>query len=77
MATSKFKLVCKESNYTIKESGSLKSIFEHIMFYIDKPENYLVEEHSCNGVDAMSGDLLIKNYRTPEDVPVSLLDLNI
>lgn len=75
MGISKFKLVCIESNYPIKESGSLKSIFEHIQFYIDQPENYQVEEHCFNGVDAMRADFLIKNYKTPEDVPVSLLDI--
>ena len=45
MVISKFKLICKESNYPIKESSSLKSIFEHIQFYINKPENYQVEEY--------------------------------
>ena len=59
MAVSKFKLVCKESNYTIKESGSLKSIFEHIQFYIDKPENYLVEEYENDKcLDSYSAILL-------------------
>lgn len=72
MANSKFKLVCKESNYPIKESGSLKSIFEHIQFYIDKPENYLVEE---NEADACSAKFLIENFKNPEDVPLSILDI--
>lgn len=79
MAISKFKLVCKESNYPIKESGSLKSIFEHIQFYIDKPENYLVEENEGDEVvDTCSAKFLIEcfqSFKNPEDVPVSILDL--
>jgi hypothetical protein len=71
MAT--FKLVCKESNYTIKESDSLKSIFEHIQFYIDKPENYQIEEYHC--VDACSAKFLIEKFKNPEDVPLSILDI--
>ena len=76
MATSKkFKLVCKESNYTIKESDSLKSIFEHIQFYIDKPENYQIEEYHFNDVDACSAKFLIEKFKNPEDVPLSILDI--
>lgn len=76
MANSKFKLVCKESNYTIKESGSLKSLFEHIQFYIDKPENYLVEENEGGDVvDTCSAKFLIENFKNPEDVPLSILDI--
>ena len=63
MAISKFKLVCKESNYPIKESDSLKSIFEHINFYIDKPENYIVEEHVDKKIiDSFSAKSLIENF---------------
>lgn len=72
MAIPKFKLVCKESNYTVKESDSLKSIYEHIQFYIDKPENYRIEEY-C--VDTYSAKYLIENFKNPEDVPLSILEI--
>lgn len=76
MAVSKFKLVCKESNYTIKESDSLKSIFEHIQFYIDKPENYLVKENEGGEiVGTCSAEFIIENFKNPEDVPLSILDI--
>lgn len=76
MGISKFRINCKESDYTIKESKSLKSIYEHLVFYIDKAENYIVYEMMDDDtIESCNGDFLIKNFNSPDQLPISLLDI--